>query len=237
MPFPQSGSEMGSGKEQRENWRTQCPGWSQLQSLEEQDGFINEKWVKGGRTGTYPAAGEHRLVDSPLPHGSSKKKQKTPVQKWWNVLQNHLPVPRWGPWGWADRSGGGAETEPFMFFFLSSQLDFSPLPAALMWIPSPALPGGLLVISNSEGPQPSASNPDHDQPHGIISPGINRLQTISGCTSILEMPPRCLPNYCNLQSCLSICPSILLLPAPLNPSFCPVQSLRGNGTGVIQNSG
>lgn len=107
------------------------------------------------------------------------------------------------------------------------------------WCESPALPslGGCWWSPIQKGPNPQPLNPDHDQPHGIISPGINRLQTISGCTSILEMPPRCLPNYCNLQSCLSICPSILLLPAPLNPSFCPVQSLRGNGTSVIQNSG
>lgn len=73
VPFPQSGPEVGSGKEQRESWRTQCPGRSQLQSLEEQDGFVNEKWVKGGRTGTYPAAGEHRVIDSPLPHDNKIK--------------------------------------------------------------------------------------------------------------------------------------------------------------------
>lgn len=170
-------------------------------------------------------------------HMTIKQKQKTAVQKWWNVLQSHLPVPRRGPWGWADRSGAGAATELLMFFFLSSQLDFPPFPAALTWIPSPALPGGLLIISNSEGPQSSASNPDHDHPRGIISPGINRLQTISGCTNVLEMPPRCLPNYCNLQSCLSICPSVLPLPAPLNPSFCPMQSPGGNGTSVIRNLG
>lgn len=60
-----------------------------------------------------------------------------------------------------------------MVFFLSSQLDIPPFPAALLSL-------GAVDQPQSRRAPTLSSNPDH--PHVVIAPGIHGLQTISFCT-------------------------------------------------------